>query len=112
MLFMNKKILIAAGVAVVIIGIIIVGSKAYFGDSATELPGEEKTEKALNLQEKGESKTGAINTGESNEAGESKTGTSKTSESKTGESNEAGESKTGTSKTSESKTGEDNEAEK
>lgn len=84
---MNKKIPISIGVAVMIIGIIIIGSKAYFGDSATELPGEEKAEKILNLQEAGESKTGEVETGEANEAGESKTG-----EIKTSEANEAGES--------------------
>lgn len=68
---MNKKIPIAIGVAVVIIGIIIVGSKAYFGDSATEMPGEEKIEKSLNLQESSNSKTGESNeAGEANEAGE------------------------------------------
>jgi len=73
---MNKKIPIAIGVTAVIIGIIIVGSKAYFGDSATELPGEEKVEKSLNLQESsntetGEAKTGETKIGEANEAGES-----------------------------------------
>ena len=69
---MNKKIPIAIGVAVVIIGIIIVGSKAYFGDSVTELPAEEKIEKSLNIQESGEAKSGeAGEAGESNEAGES-----------------------------------------
>lgn len=67
---MNKKIPIAIGVAVVIVGIIIVGSKAYFGDSATEMPGEEKIEKSLNLQESSNVKTGETKTGESNEAGE------------------------------------------
>ena len=69
---MNKKIPIAIGVAVVIVGIIIVGSKAYFGDSATELPAEEKIEKSLNIQEPGNAKSGeAGEAGESNEAGES-----------------------------------------
>ena len=68
---MNKKIPIAIGVAVVIIGIIIVGSKAYFGDSATEMPGEEKIEKSLNLQESSNAKAGETKTGETNEAGES-----------------------------------------
>lgn len=68
---MNKKIPIAIGVAVVIIGIIIVGSKAYFGDSATELPAEEKIEKSLNIQEPSDAKSGeASEAGESGEAGE------------------------------------------
>lgn len=68
---MNKKIPIGLGIAVLAIVITIVGVKAYFGDSATELPGEEKMEKTLNLQESGESKVSG-NTGESeaNEAGE------------------------------------------
>ena len=72
---MNKKIPIGIGIAVVAIVITIVGIKAYFGDSATELPGEEKMEKTLNLQES----KGANQAGETNEAGE------------TGESGEAGE---------------------
>ena len=70
MWIMNKKIPIAIGVAVVIIGIIIVGSKAFFCDSATEMPGEEKIEKSLNLQESSNVKTGEAKVGESNEAGE------------------------------------------
>lgn len=41
-----KKIPIVIGVTVVVIGIII-GSKAYFGDSATELPDKEKIEKIV-----------------------------------------------------------------
>lgn len=68
---MNKKIPIAIGVAALIIGIVIVGSKAYFGDSATELPAEEKIEKSLNIQEPGNSESGETGeTRESNEAGE------------------------------------------
>ena len=65
---MNKKIPIAAGIAVAVIVIAIIGAKAYFGDSKTELPAEEKIEKSLNIEEK----TGAVqaNTGETNEAGE------------------------------------------
>jgi hypothetical protein len=67
---MNKKIPIGIGIAVVAIVVIIVGAKAYFGDSATELPGEEKMENTLNLQEKGNvGESGE--TGEANEAGES-----------------------------------------
>ena len=68
-MFMNKKIPIGIGIAAVVFVVMIVGIKAYFGDSATELPGEEKMEKSLNLQESGEAdKTGE--SGESNEAGE------------------------------------------
>ena len=66
---MNKKIPIGIGIAVVVIVVMIVGIKAYFGDSATELPGEEKMEKTLNLQESGEQKE-AGESGENNEAGE------------------------------------------
>lgn len=62
---MNKKIPIGI-IAVVAIVVIIVGAKAYFGDSATELPGEEKMENTLNLQEKGN----VGEAGEDNEAGE------------------------------------------
>ena len=70
---MNKKIPIGIGIAAVIIVVMIVGIKAYFGDSATELPGEEKMEKTLNLQESGEAgKTGkSVESNEANEAGES-----------------------------------------
>ena len=75
MRFMNKKIPIAVGIAVIIIGIIIVGSKAYYGDSKTELPAEEKIEKSLNMEEKSagnvEPKIGESESGEANEAGES-----------------------------------------
>lgn len=58
---MNKKIPIAAGIAIAIIAIAIIGAKAYFGDAKTELPAEEKIEKSLNVEEK---------TGEAGEAGE------------------------------------------
>ena len=66
---MNKKIPIGIGITAVIIVVMIVGIKSYFGDSATELPGEEKMEKTLNLQESGEAgKSGE--SGEANEANE------------------------------------------
>lgn len=70
---MNKKIPIGIGIAALVIVVMIVGIKAYFGDSATELPGEEKMEKTLNLQESGEtSKSGESGeANEANEAGES-----------------------------------------
>ncbi len=67
---MNKKIPIGIGIAVVAIVVTIVGIKAYFGDSAAELPGEEKTENALNLQESSQP-TKTAPAGEANEAGES-----------------------------------------
>ena len=66
---MNKKIPIGIGIAAMVIVVMIVGIKAYFGDSATELPGEEKMEKTLNLQESEEQKE-AGESGENNEAGE------------------------------------------
>ena len=66
---MNKKIPIGIGIAAMVIVVMIVGIKAYFGDSATELPGEEKMEKTLNLQESGESGE-ARESGEANEASE------------------------------------------
>ena len=66
---MNKKIPIGIGIAAMVIVVMIVGIKAYFRDSATELPGEEKMEKTLNLQESGEQKE-AGESGENNEAGE------------------------------------------
>jgi len=66
---MNKKIPVGIGIAAVVIVVMVVGIKAYFGDSATELPGEEKVEKTLNLQESGES-SNAGEAGEANEANE------------------------------------------
>lgn len=69
---MNKKIPIVIAIAVVAIGIAIVGVKSYFGDTATELPQEENVEKTLNLQESGNAKqTESGETGESTESGES-----------------------------------------
>jgi len=73
---MNKKIPIAVGIAVAVIGIIIVGSKAYFGDEKTELPAEEQMEKSLNIEEKNTATTspeaGESEENEANEAGETK----------------------------------------
>lgn len=68
MVFVNKKIPIAIGIAVVAIVIAVAAAKAYFGDSATELPAEEKVEKSLNLQEKESEEN---ERGESGEAAES-----------------------------------------
>jgi hypothetical protein len=70
---MNRKIPIVIGIVIVIVGIIVVGAKSYLGDSTTELPGEEKMEKSLNLQESGQSGK-PVESGESEagEAGESK----------------------------------------
>lgn len=52
---MNKKILVAVGIAIVIVAVGIVGIKAMLGDEATELPYEEQTEKILDVQESPES---------------------------------------------------------
>ncbi|MGI0102256.1 MAG: hypothetical protein ACREA7_06635 [Nitrosotalea sp.] len=48
---MNKKIVIGAGIAVLVIAIVIVGVKTTLGDKAIGLPGEENTEGVLHLQE-------------------------------------------------------------
>jgi len=62
----NKKILIGIGIAIVAIAVGIVSIKAMLGDEATELPFEEQSEKALNLQEPG----GASESSELGESGE------------------------------------------
>ena len=49
---MNKKILVAIAVAIVTSAVVFVGLKTMLGDKATEIPGEEHTEKSLNIQEK------------------------------------------------------------
>ena len=67
---MNKKIPIAIGIAVAIIGIVIVGSKAYFGDEKTELPAEEQMEKSLNIEEKETAKAPEAGESAENEANE------------------------------------------
>lgn len=46
---MNKKILV--GIAITTIAVAVVGAKTILGDKALALPGEENTEKTLNLQE-------------------------------------------------------------
>lgn len=55
---MNKKVLVGIAIAVVVVAVGIVGIKAMLGDTATELPYEEQTEKTLNLQEGGGSEVG------------------------------------------------------
>ena len=70
---MNKKIIIGITVAIIAIAVAVVAVKAILGDKATELPGEEHTEKTLNLQETsnstvnstGSSKSGSTESGES-----------------------------------------------
>jgi len=54
---MNKKILVGITIAIIVIAITVVGLKTILGDKATELPGEEHTEKTLNLQETNNSTT-------------------------------------------------------
>ncbi len=75
-MFMNKKIVIGVGIAVLVIAVAIVGVKTFAGDKAMGLPGEEHTENALHLQESNETSstanvtksTGSTST-ESNESG-------------------------------------------
>jgi hypothetical protein len=47
---MNKKILVGIAITIIIIAV-VVGLKTIMGDKALALPGEEHTEKALNLSE-------------------------------------------------------------
>ncbi len=75
---MNKKIAIGAGIAILAIGIAIVGLKATMGDKALGLPGEESTENALHIQESNQSAS-TINSAKTTESGES--GSSESSES-------------------------------
>jgi len=53
---MNKKTIAGISIAVILIASIgvITALKTTLGDEATELPGEEATEKVLNLQENNE----------------------------------------------------------
>jgi len=65
---MNKKILAGIAVAVIIVAAGIIGAKAMLGDKATELPGEEKVEKSLNIEEgKGTPESGESVENEANE---------------------------------------------
>jgi len=67
-LVMNKKILVGIAVAVIIVAVGIIGAKAMLGDKATELPGEEKVEKTLNIEEgKGTTEPGESGENEANE---------------------------------------------
>ena len=73
---MNKKILVGIAIAVIAISVAVVGVKNTLGDKALALPGEENTEKALNLQETNKtttSLTGPVKStsAPSGEAGES-----------------------------------------
>jgi cell division protein YceG involved in septum cleavage len=65
---MNKKILVGIAIAVIIVSVGIIGAKAMLGDKATELPGEEKVEKTLNIEEgKGTTELGESGENEANE---------------------------------------------
>ncbi|MFI5416251.1 MAG: hypothetical protein ACHQXJ_02745 [Nitrososphaerales archaeon] len=74
---MNKKILVGIAIAVIAIAVAVVGAKTILGDKALALPGEEHTEKILNLQETnkttvastGPVKSGSAPSGESGESG-------------------------------------------
>lgn len=70
---MNKKILIGVTIAIIAVAVTVVGLKIILGDKATELPGEEHTEKTLNLQETNQSTTNSTKSIESGstESGES-----------------------------------------
>lgn len=66
---MNKKILAGIAVAVIIVAVGIIGAKAMLGDKATELPGEEKVEKSLNIEEgKGNPESSESGGNEANES--------------------------------------------
>ena len=71
---MNKKILIGIAAVIIVSAIIFVGLKTILGDKVTEVPGEEHTEKALNIQEKNATSSQPIqsstpNSAEANESG-------------------------------------------
>ena len=73
---MNKKILVGIAVIVIAIAVAVVGTKTILGDNALALPGEEHTEKALNIQETNktlETSTGSVKSGSTSsaESGES-----------------------------------------
>lgn len=70
---MNKKIIVGITIAIIAIAVAVVAVKTILGDKAMELPGEEHTEKTLNLQETNKSvanSTGSAKS-ESTESGES-----------------------------------------
>lgn len=53
-IIMNKKILVGIAIAIVVVAVGIVSSKAMLGDEDAELPFEEAAERTLNLQESSE----------------------------------------------------------
>ena len=70
---MNKKILIGIAAVIIVSAIVFVGLKTILGDKVTEVPGEEHTEKVLNIQEKNVTSSQptqpSTNSAESNESG-------------------------------------------
>jgi hypothetical protein len=74
---MNKKILVGIAIAIIAISVTVVGIKNTLGDKALALPGEENTEKALNIQETNKTtasstepvKSGSAPSGEAGESG-------------------------------------------
>ncbi|MDE1811230.1 MAG: hypothetical protein KGH85_00010 [Thaumarchaeota archaeon] len=73
---MNKKILVGIAVVIIAIAVAVVSTKTILGDKALALPGEEHTEKALNIQETNQTQgasTGSVKSGStpSAESGES-----------------------------------------
>lgn len=70
---MNKKIIVGITIAIIAIAVAAVAVKTILGDKAMELPGEEHTEKTLNLQETNESVSNSTGSSksESTESGES-----------------------------------------
>lgn len=74
---MNKKILVGIAIAIIAISVAVVGVKNTLGDKALALPGEENTEKALNIQETnktitsstGPAKSASTPSGEAGESG-------------------------------------------
>lgn len=71
---MNKKILVGITIAVIAVAATVVGLKAILGDKATELPGEEHTEKTLNIQETNQSATNSTKSVESGSTESSESG--------------------------------------
>ncbi len=68
---MNKKI-VGITIAIIVVAVTAAGVKTILGDKATELPGEEQTEKTLNLQET----KSTANSTESAESGSTESGES------------------------------------
>ena len=66
---MNKKILVGIIIVAIAISVTVIGLKTILGDKATELPGEEGTEKTLNLQETNKTVGNSTETTESQESG-------------------------------------------